>query len=69
MMTESGYNPCMLKDFGNGNSVCVCNSTYCDTVPPLPKFPSETAAVYSSSQAGDRLAFSTAKFTSTAQGC
>ncbi|RXG56290.1 putative glucosylceramidase 4 [Armadillidium vulgare] len=26
---------CIPKDFGHGSFVCVCNSTYCDTLPPL----------------------------------
>ncbi|XP_041373203.1 LOW QUALITY PROTEIN: lysosomal acid glucosylceramidase-like [Gigantopelta aegis] len=26
--------PCSVRDFGNGGIVCVCNSSYCDTVEP-----------------------------------
>jgi hypothetical protein len=27
--------PCIPKDFGSGSVVCVCNSTYCDTLDHL----------------------------------
>lgn len=60
--------PCMLKKLGDGKSVCVCNSTYCDTVPPLPKLTRGQAAVYTSSQAGDRMALSNISIASTPTG-
>ncbi len=28
---------CVHKDFGNGATVCVCNSTYCDNLDPITK--------------------------------
>ncbi|XP_075321710.1 lysosomal acid glucosylceramidase isoform X2 [Odontesthes bonariensis] len=50
-----GGNECIAKNFGHGSFVCVCNSTYCDsvgsvTLPPLGQYSS-----YLSSMAGSRL--------------
>ena len=50
-----GGNECVAKNFGHGSVVCVCNSTYCDsvgsvTLPPLGQYSS-----YLSSMAGSRL--------------
>ncbi|KAK7115929.1 lysosomal acid glucosylceramidase-like [Littorina saxatilis] len=60
--------PCNLRGLGNGNSVCVCNATYCDTVTPLPQLTEGQVAVYSSSEDGERLAFSAAPFLKTSTG-
>ncbi|KAK7486771.1 hypothetical protein BaRGS_00021918 [Batillaria attramentaria] len=68
LFTDTANIPCMLKDLGDDNSVCVCNSTYCDTVPPLPKLPQGMVAVYTSSQAGDRLVLGNISFTNTSTG-
>ncbi|XP_076443700.1 lysosomal acid glucosylceramidase-like [Babylonia areolata] len=45
--------------------VCVCNSTYCDTVPPLPALSPGMFTVYTSSQKGDRFSLTTAKASSS----
>ena len=60
---------CLLRNLGGSNSVCVCNSTYCDTVPPLPQLLDGQVAVYSSSQDGDRLAYNTTSAAKTSSGC
>ncbi|KAK7115931.1 lysosomal acid glucosylceramidase-like [Littorina saxatilis] len=56
----SASQPCAAKHFGD-SVVCVCNSTYCDTVPPVPKLSPGMFAVYTSSQAGDRFQLTTGK--------
>ena len=45
------FRPCIpvTKNYG---LVCVCNETYCDTVPPLPTSIGRSAVVYTSSRAG-----------------
>lgn len=55
--------PCLLRLLEGGNSVCVCNSSYCDKVPALGKLAPGIVAVYTSSQAGDRLNYTTIKTT------
>ena len=32
--------PCLSRDFGHSSTVCVCNSTYCDTYDPVQGKPS-----------------------------
>ncbi|XP_045605281.2 lysosomal acid glucosylceramidase [Procambarus clarkii] len=47
--------PCIPRDFGHSSFVCVCNASYCDTLPP-PEAPPEGAfLLYSSDMTGDRF--------------
>lgn len=56
--------PCKQVNFGDSSSVCVCNSTYCDTVEPNYKV-INGYAVYTSTQDGLRLNRTTGTFTSS----
>jgi glucosylceramidase len=58
---------CVHKDFGNGATVCVCNSTYCDNLDPITKHPKGTVLLYESSKSGDRFKESQLKFNGTQQ--
>lgn len=47
---------CVPRDYGNGGTVCVCNSTYCDTVEQLdPHFPPRMYYMYTSDKEGYRF--------------
>ncbi|XP_046403394.1 lysosomal acid glucosylceramidase isoform X2 [Ischnura elegans] len=50
-----GSDSCVHKDYGNGGTVCVCNSQFCDEVGPIPPLESAKYILYSSSKIGDRL--------------
>ncbi|KAK7115930.1 lysosomal acid glucosylceramidase-like [Littorina saxatilis] len=58
--------PCVSMKVSSYAMVCVCNSTYCDTVPQLPTLTPGMFAAYTSSQSGDRFQLATAKVTDTA---
>ena len=47
--------PCLKKHFNESSFVCVCNSTYCDSIDTNIQPPSGQLLVYSSSRAGDRF--------------
>ncbi|ESP00722.1 hypothetical protein LOTGIDRAFT_158016 [Lottia gigantea] len=47
--------PCAKKDFGHDSVVCVCNSTFCDTVEPVVNPGRQKGWVYTSSKTGDRF--------------
>ncbi|CAH1798081.1 unnamed protein product [Owenia fusiformis] len=47
--------PCVPRNYGKGSYVCVCNSTYCDTVEPNIKVQKGSYSIYVSSKAGDRF--------------
>lgn len=53
---------CAPKVFDQDSAVCVCNSTYCDTVPPLPTLTASDLVVYTSSKAGKRFEQRTLRF-------
>lgn len=47
---------CSLRTIKAGHNVCVCNATYCDTVPPInTQLPSDKYQLYSTTQ--NRLGF------------
>ncbi|XP_071535763.1 LOW QUALITY PROTEIN: lysosomal acid glucosylceramidase-like [Panulirus ornatus] len=47
--------PCVPRDFGHSSFVCVCNSSYCDTL-PTPEVPPEGQyLLYTSDLAGNRF--------------
>ncbi|CAG6015364.1 unnamed protein product [Menidia menidia] len=48
-------NDCVPQNFGHGSVVCVCNSTYCDSVGPVTLRPLGQYSSYLSSMAGSRL--------------
>ncbi|XP_033227657.1 lysosomal acid glucosylceramidase-like [Belonocnema kinseyi] len=50
----SGANECVPRDFGEDSTVCVCNSTYCDSTPET-SLEAGTFLWYVSSQAGQRM--------------
>ena len=56
--------PCKQVNFVDSSFVCVCNSTYCDTVEPNSKV-INGYAVYTSTQDGLRLNRTTGTFTSS----
>ncbi|XP_063240974.1 lysosomal acid glucosylceramidase-like [Bacillus rossius redtenbacheri] len=49
--------PCVARDYQHGSVVCVCNSTYCDTVQPITaqQLAGRTLRHYVSSKAGKRF--------------
>ncbi|KAI1700264.1 glycosyl hydrolase family 30 TIM-barrel domain-containing protein [Ditylenchus destructor] len=50
---ESG---CIEKSYSSATDiVCVCNSTYCDTIPPLGQLGANQTAIYVSSKSGKRF--------------
>ena len=62
--------PCIPRSTNSDSVLCVCNSTYCDTVPEMPALTPGMYAVYTSSRSGDRFNLTTAKVTSSASsGC
>jgi len=52
-------NPCAARDYGHGSVVCVCNSTYCDTVNTAIPVPMNSVSVFTSTKSGQRFNFST----------
>ncbi|XP_053552504.1 lysosomal acid glucosylceramidase [Bombina bombina] len=57
-----GARPCVPLSFGHSSVVCVCNSTYCDSLDPV-VLPSDGNFIrYESSQSGKRLEPSTGAF-------
>ncbi|KAJ8875939.1 hypothetical protein PR048_023847 [Dryococelus australis] len=58
---------CVSRDYGHGSTVCVCNSTYCDTVEPttVDQISGGYVRHYVTSKAGKRLQPMTMKFSST----
>ncbi|CAJ0570088.1 unnamed protein product, partial [Mesorhabditis spiculigera] len=46
---------CVSKRFGSDRIVCVCNDTYCDSVPKLPKLDRYGASIITSSLSGKRF--------------
>lgn len=48
-------NKCVPKDFGHGSVVCVCNSTYCDSMTPITLPPVGQYKSYLSTKEGNRL--------------
>ena len=60
-------NTCAQRQFAGASSpACVCNATYCDEFPPLPQLNSNQAAIYTTSQSGNRYNLSIADFSSNA---
>ena len=54
-LSTSGYTTCIPKTFESNSFVCICNSTYCDTVPPVVKLDKKTYGVYQSGAHSGRL--------------
>lgn len=52
---------CVQQSFGEGRIVCVCNSTYCDTIDE-PNLQSNQLLCYTSTQAGERMQYSAIDF-------
>lgn len=57
-----GARPCSPKYFGLGAMVCVCNTTYCDTLDPVVLPAVGSYVKYESSKAGKRLERSEGRF-------
>ena len=53
-------NHCLPRNYGQGSIVCVCNSTYCDTI-STPSVPLHSVKVFQTSKSGQRFNFSTIK--------
>ncbi|CAI5449246.1 unnamed protein product [Caenorhabditis angaria] len=54
VISSEAFSPCSKKEEKYG-IVCVCNSTYCDTIEPLGTLQSGIAVVYTTSKKGKRL--------------
>ena len=65
--SETGR-PCSKLSFGDGNIVCRCNATYCDTVEPVEPLTPGTFARYTSSREGRRLDRSLGRFSQAPDG-
>lgn len=57
--------PCVLRDYGQGNKVCVCNATFCDTIYRVPKIKHGEFVSYVSSKEGLRFFKSNGKLSQT----
>ncbi|KAK3924976.1 Lysosomal acid glucosylceramidase [Frankliniella fusca] len=55
LLAEPAAVPCMKRDFGFDSFVCVCNSSYCDTLPQVQGAAPGKALVYTSSKAALRF--------------
>ncbi|PAV58517.1 hypothetical protein WR25_17110 [Diploscapter pachys] len=53
-LIEAQY-PCAPRTYKDGYSVCVCNSTYCDSIEPPGQLQKGTGALYYSSKQGARM--------------
>lgn len=53
---------CKSRDYGHGSTVCVCNSSHCDILPPIHLPQSGKALIVTSSKAGLRWKVSTGRF-------
>ena len=56
--------PCIPKHLGGESIVCVCNSTYCDTVEPVGQLKTGQFVIYSTTKSGQRFARSVSTFSS-----
>ena len=61
-LVAHGQKRCAYKQYGQNAFTCVCNSTYCDTVPPIGNLGSNQAAIFVSSASGKRFEFQTQMF-------
>lgn len=59
--------PCVLREYGSGNKVCVCNSTYCDTIIKVPWIYDNEYITYISSEEGLRFEKTKGQFSKTAE--
>lgn len=57
--------PCVLRDYGQGNKVCVCNATFCDTIHRVPEINHGEFVSYVSSKEGLRFSKSNGKLSQT----
>ena len=54
--------PCAARKYGSDSVVCVCNSTYCDTIsstPPVSAVPLNSVRIFQSTKSGQRFNFHT----------
>ncbi len=56
---------CNQRDYGNGATVCVCNTTYCDDLDPIVRTEKGVIKVFETSKSGDRFKETELKFGST----
>ncbi|XP_050716144.1 lysosomal acid glucosylceramidase-like isoform X1 [Eriocheir sinensis] len=54
---------CRSRDYGHGSTVCVCDATHCDTLPPIDPPPAPSSYIISSDKAGRRWDITKAAFT------
>lgn len=60
--------PCSLKEY-TGGYVCVCNSTYCDSMDPVPtNIPSGEVKIFTSTEAGLRFHENSSNFQTAPNG-
>nr|XP_045606117.1 lysosomal acid glucosylceramidase-like [Procambarus clarkii] len=58
----AGEDGCKGRDYGHGSTVCVCDSSFCDTIPPIQLPQVGEALIVTSNKAGLRWSVSTGKF-------
>lgn len=58
--TSTDFSPCVPQKFNHDSVVCVCNATYCDSLPPLPAPADDSVTIVTSSSAGRRFSVSSA---------
>lgn len=46
---------CLSRNYGNGGTVCVCNSDHCDTIAPIKKLEGTKYVKFTSNKAGLRF--------------
>ncbi|XP_043935243.1 lysosomal acid glucosylceramidase [Protopterus annectens] len=63
----NGGRPCASMSFGDSSVVCVCNTTYCDTLDPLRMPAKGSYILYESSKSGKRLESTTGPFIKSIQ--
>ncbi|XP_044265543.1 lysosomal acid glucosylceramidase-like [Tribolium madens] len=58
---------CLSRDYGNGGTVCVCNSEHCDTFPKLEKTEQGHFQVYTSNKDGQRFQKESGEFSQNSE--
>uniref|UniRef100_H2YMC4 Glucosylceramidase n=1 Tax=Ciona savignyi TaxID=51511 RepID=H2YMC4_CIOSA len=56
--------PCAARMFTSDSVVCVCNSSYCDTISEMPAIAIDEALTYTTSKSGDRFKKGSLQFNS-----
>uniref|UniRef100_H2YNM8 Glucosylceramidase n=1 Tax=Ciona savignyi TaxID=51511 RepID=H2YNM8_CIOSA len=57
LLQQGVSNSCIVRDYGHGSFVCVCNSTYCDTLETTRPVPLNSVNVYTTTKSKSRFNF------------